>query len=253
MTNATDSFAQPLRLLRETSLRPGFEERLAERLSAVASERKVLRTSRWKNKRGLLLLAAIALPAGALAARGWFDGKHNEATVNNAVQQVRSTPAPKPGGTTGVAAFAQPKAPAMPSVEGSPIGPIQAQSRGGNAAQPARRAESRKPAVRRSVRPVMTASQPKLDSAASSSAPAKIESLEVSIPRGGSAAAGKTGAGEKTNEGMRLRSAASDSVSRTTATRDRSGAERDRAGDHRGNDGAQQARERVQARERKGQ
>jgi hypothetical protein len=252
MTYATDSLAQPLRLLREASLRPGFEERLAERLSAVASERKVLRTSRWKNKRGLLLLAAIALPTGALAARGWFEGKHSDATVSNAVQ-VQSTPGRKAGVSTGVAAFTQPKPPAIPSVEGISTGPTQEQSGGGIAVQPARRAESRNRDVRRSVRPITTAPEPKANSAASSSAPAKIESLDVSIPRGGSVADGKTGAHETTSEGMRLRSAASDSVSRAAATRDRSGVERDRAGDHRGNDGAQQARERVQARERKGQ
>lgn len=83
MTEAHDPLHEPLELLRELSLPAGFELRLAERLEQVQKERTVIRVRRWRRPRGLLLLAAFAFPMAALASAGWWWESHQHLRVSS--------------------------------------------------------------------------------------------------------------------------------------------------------------------------
>lgn len=253
MTRAPDPLMESLRLLREASLRPGFEARLAEHLAVVASQGTPSSVRRWK-KKGLILLAAIALPTAAFASRGWY--------LERQSTDGKESSSPHAAGTElSGAALAKPtaKSPQVTTTEPSvaPIDPSGSRSHdlGRQATQPSARALRPAPLRQPAPRQATTSPQPKAPAAVSgpSSAPAKIESLEVAFPRGSGMSEAKVGTRERTATASGLRTAASESASQSAAARERAGLERTRGGDHRSGDTAQQARERVQTRERKGQ
>jgi|GEM_PF-6621920 len=257
MIHAPDPLAESMRLLRETRLRPGFEERLSARLALVAQTERSSPSSAWKYKRGLFLLAAIAVPTAALAASGWLVERLRPAVASDLTPRAEVSAHPR------TAAVSRPTgSAAQPVPVPVPVLPQQnvetASSRGADQARGNTRA---KPAIRRSAERTSTSvsqtqsppQAPEVSRPAPESGGARIESLDVSIPRSSTRTEQKPGTAEKDGGHLGLRSAASESASRAATIRDRSGTERDRMGEHRGNDAAQQARERVQARERKGQ
>lgn len=244
MTSELDPLDEPLRLLRETSLTAGFEERLAERLSG-AKPQAAASVLRWPGRRRTwLLLAAVALSATAAAAtRYWFP--YLSAT-NSAARSPTSSIQPrlaKPLGplpNAGIASGVQMAVPAAPTMTERP--PIR--TRGSTRSrEPVSKLEARDPTL---PRPNQTRTPPQ------STPSPNIESLDVFVPRS-----------SKSPSSMALPSDgnASDSLRRATArsasqssNESARGQERDiHSGQNRGSESAGQARERVQARERKGQ
>jgi hypothetical protein len=238
MTSAHDPLHEPLRLLREASLPAGFEERLAEHLAAAQQRGNVVR---FPGRKGaLLLVAAIAMPALAAAAGGYYMQRRASATSSESVpQQVEARPLghlPKTGFTVTVPRTE----PAMPAIERLSAPRSQEPSRPSNSAP---KAEERRP---NGPEPEMVVSPP-----AANAAP-RIEALDPFVAN--STTSKQSAATPKAADGSEsLRKATEQGAARTTDDSAR-GSRRDaNANENRGNDAAQQARERVQARERKGQ
>jgi hypothetical protein len=264
MTQPTDPLHEPLRLLRETRLPTGFEERLAERLARAQREPPAIPRRSGGRRRALLLLAAIALPAAAYASGAWLlehrrasitrvSDKHREAkalpNVNSKTSALPASENPPLAAVQEHSASEQP-AHSRPSAHLAPTTP---KSRTSQATQHSNAAPSR--AAQESKRSDSTSAVAAESEAPSGGdapreTPAKIEALELSVPRGEEA---NDSAHQPTSDTLRLRESSVPSTSRSSANREYSGAQRERASERRGSDAAQQARERVQARERKGQ
>jgi hypothetical protein len=237
MTSANDPLHEPLRLLRETSLPAGFEERLAERLAAAQQQGSVVRFP--GRKRVLLLVAAIALPAAA-AAGGYY--VQHRSTVTSPVGTPKPLEAkpfehlPKTGFTVTV-----PRTPPSPTaIEVSPAPRSQEPSRPSISDPKAEERKNDKPEPERAVSTPPAVMAPRieaLDPFASRSATSK---RSASSPRGAEV-------------GKDLRKAAERGESRSGDDSARASRRDANSNLDRGNDAAQQARERVQARERKGQ
>lgn len=259
MTHPTDPLHEPLRLLRETRLPVGFEERLAERLAIAHQEQVerqgVVRPHRFGgHRRTLLLLAAIALPAAAFASGGWLL-EHRQTSTAPQIEAPREAK-PLPKITQKPLSLPAPVIPPqLPAPEQSGLRePVRSTSESKSlVSQDSKRAQDSKrdqstrnqDSKRASVSPANTPT---------TQTPAKIESLEISIPRAEQAKANATRGTEKSpSSSLGLRRSSEQGTGRSSVEREHSSAQRESAGQQRGNDAAQQARERVQARERKGQ
>lgn len=237
MTSAHDPLHEPLRLLREASLPTGFEERLAERLATAQRQGKVVRFP--VRKRVLLLVAAIAIPALAAAGAGGYyvQRRSSAASSESAPKQVEAKPLghlPK----TGLTVTVPRTEPAMPAIEKLSVPRSQAPSRPSNLDP---KAEERRP---NGPEPEKVVSPPAADAAP------RIEALDPFVAK--STTSQQSAATPKAaNVSESLRKVTEQGSSRSSDDSAR-GSRRD-ANENRGNDSAQQARERVQARERKGQ
>lgn len=269
MIHPTDPLHEPLRLLRQTSLPAGFEERLADRL-ARAHREDLAKPHRFGGpRRTILLLAAVALPAAAFASGGWLLEQRRASTTPTSEVSREAKSLPKI--TSKPFALQVPvTSPPLPAVQELSVSeqlthsrePTHAASTAPNSratqATERSRAVASRPAQeseRSNTAPTVAAGREAPTSKAPTlEAPARIESLELSIPRGEKAgdSAGRD-VDKPTSDSLRLRESTDRGASQSNVERDRSGAQRERAGERRGSDAAQQARERVQARERKGQ
>lgn len=260
MTHPTDPLHEPLRLLRETSLPAGFEERLAERLASTHREALAKPHRFGGHRRALLLLAAVALPAAAFASGGWLleQRRASSTTVSETPREAKSLSKITRKPLVVQAPVSPPSLPAVQerSVSEQPQGareparvvPTEPKSRTTQEPERSSALPANIPPREAATREAPTGKAP------TSETPAKIESLELSIPRGEKASESAGRSVEKpTSDSLRLRESSDRGASRSGTERDRSGTQRERAGEHRGSDAAQQARERVQARERKGQ
>lgn len=235
MTSAHDPLHEPLRLLREASLPTGFEERLAERLAAVPQRGNVVRFP--GRKRVLLLVAAIAIPALAAAAgRYYVQRRSSAAPSEGAPKQVEAKPLghlPKTGFTVTIPRTE----PAMPAIEKLPAPRSQEPSRPSKSAP---KAEERQ----HGSEPEKVVSPPAVNAAP------RIEALDPFEAKSTtSKQSAATPKGADVSESLRKATEQGSSRSSDDSAR---GSRRD-ANENRGSDAAQQARERVQARERKGQ
>jgi hypothetical protein len=239
MTTEHDPLEEPLRLLRETSLAADFEERLAERLT-TAHRQGVAPVFRLPSrKRTWLLIAAIALPAAAAASGYWVERRFATSAPNGNAKQVEA----KPLGHLPKAAFTgnvRGATPAVPAIEELRAPRAREASRphgvAPNTEKPrATRAETAKPtpAPQTNEGPRIEALDPFVSKSAASKPSASLQkSVDVS---------------------ENLRKATDQGAARTGDARVRDSQRERNANENRGNDAAQQARERVQARERKGQ
>lgn len=270
MTHPTDPLHEPMRLLRETSLPAGFEERLAERLALAHQEhverqplerQGVVRPHRFVgHRRTLLLLAAVALPAAAFASGGWLLEHRQSSTTPQTEAPLEAKPLPKftqkplslpaPVIPPQLPAVEEPsvteqsglREPARSTSESkSLVGQDSKRDQDSNRDQSTRNQDSK----RAGVSPANTPT---------TQTPAKIESLEISVPRAERAKGNAMRGTEKPPSGsLGLRRSSEPGTGRSSVEREHSSAQRESAGQQRGSDAAQQARERVQARERKGQ
>lgn len=256
MSHEPDPLREPLRLLRETSLAAGFDERLAERL-ATASHSPPAQVIRLPSrKRVVLLLAALALPAAA-ASSYWIQQQSKVANPRAADAPSQAAPLKHlPSGTLSnparpsMSAIAPPKLllPAALPLESnsvtsrhvaSPTAPRVHLSRDGATATP-------------SAAPQATGDASKNLVAAPVRSALKIEALEPAVPRSkGSSSSTNLSKGLGTSD--TLRKATEQGASRMTVDKEQALKRDANARESRGNDNAGQARERVQARERKGQ
>lgn len=238
MTSAQDPLHEPLRLLREASLPAGFEEGLAERLAAAQQRGNIVRFP--GRKRLLLLVAAIAVPALAAAAGGYYVQRRSAAASSGSVpKQVDARPLGHLS-KTGFAVTIPRTEPAMPAIEKLPAPRSQEPSRPSNSAP---KAEERRPYA---PDPEKVVSPP-----AANVAP-RIEALDPFVAKS-TTSKQSTATPKAADVSESLRKATEQGAARPTDD-SAHGSRRDAyANERRGNDAAQQARERVQARERKGQ
>jgi hypothetical protein len=263
MTHAPNNL-EDLRLLREARLPSGFEERLRERLVAAASEKKVLRFGPRRRHHGLLLLAAIALPVAAFAAGGVL------------IAQRFADPVKPPASSVGVT---QPTAVKQRAV-GLPVGrsarvssETKTEERVGQ--EPQRDENARGSTVKIVAPSRVDVAPAKVESpraqplkvervkaepertetvpATVESEPAQIESLELSLPTQRDATSRAAATSGSTKDSALRGAAEKGQANRVGADSDGSTQSRSRAGERQGSDAASQAKERVQARERKGQ
>jgi hypothetical protein len=259
MTDVRDSLQDQLRSLREARLPDGFEEKLELRLAAAERELHESAPQPWKLRRGLFLLAAIAVPTAAFAAGSWWmvHSLHKPAVAVSSAPPIESlTPAehnPRTALTQPAALpteTANPPTPAAPAIEKPSLAHTVRPHVGVN----------RKSAVAKAV----TEAEQSAQTAAARRGPVQIESLEPATERKPAKIeslepAARASSGGNEQPASRLeRSSASQSLRSSTArstlgsstgNAERRGA----AAERRDNESAQQARERVQLRERKGQ
>jgi hypothetical protein len=243
MTLEYDPLKEPLRLLRETSLTAGFDERLAKGL-VEAQQQGTAPVIRLRSRKPLLLLiAAIAIPAAAAAASGYYLQKRAAAGVtNDLVKQTQAKPLEPLGrsGFTAIPRVTPPAAPAAAVIEQLPATGSLEPSRPSASPRAVEQPRS-KPSEAAKPSPVTVApAAPRIEALDPFESKSTSSKQSAPIPKA-------AGVGES------LRKATERGTAQTDADRVR-GSQRDlRGNEQRGNDAAQQARERVQARERKGQ
>jgi hypothetical protein len=242
MTPAHDPLHEPLRLLREARLPTGFEERLAERLAATQPRSNLVRLP--GRKRILLLVAAIALPALAASAGAYYVQRRSSAaspatSTEKAPSQVdvkHHVPLPKAGLTVTV----PPVQPATPIIEKLPAPRSQKSSRPSNAPSKAERRQPNGPVTEKAVSSPAANAVPRIEALD----PFATQSISTKQP---------TATPKAADVSESLRKATEQGAARTRDDEAHSSRRDAHSNENRGNDAAQQARERVQARERKGQ
>jgi hypothetical protein len=240
MSHAQDPLLEPLRLLRETNLTAGFDERLALRLTAAHHDEVAPVVRLPSRRRTLLLVAAIFLPAAAAAASGYWLQRHLTASASGGAatkfeaKQLDHLP------RIVFTANHSITAPISPVIERLPDPRPRDVSRTGKSDV---RSQDKVPATSGAAKSIVAAPI--------SEAP-RIESLDPFVPRTSSSA--KTTTLPKTpGASESLRKATEQGASRTSDDKGRGSRREATSNENRGNDAAGQARERVQARERKGQ
>lgn len=243
MTTEYDPLREPLRLLRDSSLAAGFEERLAARL-AEAHQQGNARVIRFpKRTRTLLLVAAIALPAAAAATAGTYYLQQH--AVNNAQHDATKVSEGKPlqhlRSTNGSFSpkVSAPQTPRLQAVESLPAPRSQEASRPSDSAP---KAEERGANRSEAVMPAP---------AQGSAATPRIEALDPFESKSSSKQSTTLPKASGTSDS--LRKATEQGAAQTDNDRAKGSQRELRGNENRGSDAAQQARERVQARERKGQ
>jgi hypothetical protein len=271
MTYAPDNL-KDLRLLREAPLPSGFEERLRERLLLAASEKRVVRLAPRKRSGAWLLLAAIVLPVAAFAAGGVFIAKqYIESTKATpaAVEakppidsKAKSRPVPvrEPAATV-------PSAPPTPTAETEPAAkPIEsvasprlhAPAKGDIAPASTSRTPSKRPNAESGNAGADKPQSGRTETIVPVPAergPARIESLDVTLPRRGEAAGSDASKGSPAKS-SELRNATQKGNGTSAAGEvdaQRRNQNREQSVERRGSDSGAQSRERNQERVRKGQ
>jgi hypothetical protein len=243
MTPAHDPLHEPLRLLREARLPAGFEERLAERLAAIQPRSNLVRLP--GRKRILLLVAAIALPALAAAAGAYYVQRRSSAALpvtsaEKAPTQVEVKQVDHPLPKAGLTATVPPAEPTASDEEKRSAPRSQKSSRPSNVAPKTESLQPNQPKTEQATLPPPANAAPRIEALDPFASQSITSKQPAAKPRGAEVS-------------EHLRKAAEQGAARTREDSTR-GSRRDaQVNENRGNDAAQQARERVQARERKGQ